>query len=48
VDSNRTVAKSAGAAQRVLDSPENKEKFRLPPYIRDMRIERGRLIISSR
>lgn len=36
------------AAERVFDSPENKEKFRLPPHIRDMRVERGLLIISSR
>lgn len=36
------------ATHRLFDSPENKEKFRLPPNIQDMRIEGGRLIISSR
>jgi hypothetical protein len=36
-----------GAAYRLFDSPENKEKFRLPPEIRDVRVERGRLIVSS-
>lgn len=35
-------------AYRLFDSPENKEKFRLPPHIRDMRIERGELTVSSR
>ncbi len=36
-----------GATKRLFDSPENKEKFRLPPHIRDVRIEYGRIIISS-
>lgn len=36
------------ATQRVFDSPENKEKFRLPPNIQNMRIEGGRLIVTSR
>jgi len=35
------------AAYRLFDSPENKEQFRLPPEIRDVRVERGRLIVSS-
>lgn len=34
-------------ADRLFDSPENKEKFRLPPQIRDVHIEHGRLIVSS-
>ena len=42
----------SGILQRAMDklfaSPENREKFRLPPYIRDMKIENGRLIVSSR
>ena len=37
-----------GATSRLFDSPENKEKFRMPPYIQDVRIERGQLIITSR
>jgi len=37
-----------GAAHRLFDSPENWDKFRLPPQIRDMHIEHGRLIVSSR
>jgi hypothetical protein len=35
-------------ADRVFESPENKEKFRLPPDIRDVRIEQGRLVVVSR
>jgi len=35
------------AAQRLFDAPENREKFRLPPHIRDIRVERGELIVSS-
>jgi hypothetical protein len=35
-------------ADRLFDSPENKEKFRLPPYIRDIRIEHGQLMVISR
>jgi hypothetical protein len=37
-----------GATQRLFDSPENREKFRLPPQIRDVHVEAGRLVISSR
>jgi len=36
------------AMKKLYASPENREKFRLPPYIRDMKIENGRLIVSSR
>ncbi len=35
-------------ADRIFDSPENKEKFRLPPDIRDIRIEDARLVVTSR
>jgi hypothetical protein len=35
-------------ANRLFDSPENREKFRLPPHIQDMRIEHGQLIVTSR
>jgi hypothetical protein len=37
-----------GATQRLFDSAENREKFRLPPQIRDVHVEAGRLVISSR
>jgi hypothetical protein len=41
----------AGTLQSVtaqlFDKPENKEKFRLPPHIQDVRIEGGQLIIAS-
>ena len=37
----------AGVA-RLLDSPENKEKFRVPPEIRDIRVENGELVVSYR
>ncbi len=36
------------AAQHLFDSPENKEKFLLPETIRDIHIERGQLVVSSR
>ena len=41
----------AGTLQKtaniLFDSPQNKEKFHLPPDVRDMRIERGHFIVSS-
>lgn len=36
------------AAHRLFESPENKEKFRLPPEILDVAIKQGHLVISSR
>ncbi len=36
------------ATYRLFDSPENKEKFHLSPQIRDMRIEHGELVVSSK
>ena len=36
------------ATARIFDAPENKEKFKLPPNIRDIRIEEGRLVVLSR
>ena len=35
------------AVDRLFESPENREKFRLPSAIRDIKIENGRLIVSS-
>jgi hypothetical protein len=35
-------------ADRLFESPENKGKFRLPPHIQDIRIERGQFVIISR
>lgn len=37
-----------GATQRLFDSAENREKFRLPPQIRDVHVEAGRLVISAK
>jgi hypothetical protein len=34
-------------AERLFDSPANKEQFRLPSHIRDMRIDCGRIVIAS-
>jgi len=34
------------AARRVFESPENREKFRLPGDIEDMRVENGELVIQ--
>jgi hypothetical protein len=36
------------AMDKLFESPENREKFRLPPYIRDMKIDGGQLVVSSR
>jgi len=36
------------ATARIFNSPENKEKFKLPPGIQDIRIEQGRLVVVSR
>ncbi|MBN1568238.1 MAG: hypothetical protein JXA73_10360 [Acidobacteria bacterium] len=36
------------ATNRLFDSPQNRERFRLPPDIRDIRIEHGNLVIVSR
>lgn len=36
------------AVRRLFDSSENKEKFRLPPYIRDLRVENGQIVVSYR
>jgi hypothetical protein len=35
------------AVRRLFDSPENKEKFRLPPQIRDVRVQSRQLIVSA-
>ena len=35
------------AAARLFDSPQNREKFHLPPHIRDVRVENGELIVSA-
>ena len=32
------------AVQRLIDSPENREKLKLPPAIADLRIENGELV----
>lgn len=33
------------AMRKVFDSPENREKFRLPEYIQDVRIEDGHMVL---
>lgn len=35
------------AARRLFEAPENREKFRVPDRIRDIRVEEGNLIITS-
>jgi hypothetical protein len=35
-------------ADRLFESPENREKFKIPPDIQDVRIEQGRLVVISR
>jgi hypothetical protein len=34
-------------AGRIFDSPQNKEKFKLPTYIQDVRVAGGKLILTS-
>jgi len=36
------------AVQRMMDSPENREKLKLPPEIADLRIENGELLATFR
>jgi hypothetical protein len=36
------------AVKRLLDSPENKEKLRLPDSVRDIRVENGELVVTYR
>jgi hypothetical protein len=43
-----TAGTLRNATERLFESPKNKEKFRLPPHIHDVRIERGRLLVSSK
>jgi hypothetical protein len=35
-------------SERLFDSPENKDKFKLPPEIQDIRVEHGNLVLISR
>lgn len=37
-----------GVTSRLFDAPDNKERLRLPPHIRDMRIERGQIVVYPR
>jgi hypothetical protein len=43
-----TAGTLRSATDRVFSSPENKEKFKLSPNIRDIRIEDGRLVLIPR
>jgi hypothetical protein len=36
------------AVQRLMDSPENREKLKLPPEISDLRIENSEVVVSYR
>jgi hypothetical protein len=36
------------AVRRMLDSPDNREKFRVPPEIADIRIDNGELVVAYR
>jgi len=40
-----TVDRAVGS---LFDSPENRERFRVPPDIRDLRVENGELVVSFR
>ncbi len=35
------------AVDKIFEAPDNREKFRLPPNIRDIKIDRGQLVVSS-
>ena len=43
-----TEATLRGAASRLFDSPENRDKFCLSPSISDVRVEEGSLVVASR
>jgi hypothetical protein len=34
--------------QRKLSDPENREKLKLPPFVSDVRVERGQLVVGER
>lgn len=34
-------------SSQIFASPENREKFRLPPHIQDVRVEHGKLVVTS-
>ena len=36
------------AVRRIMESPENREKLKLPPQIADLRIENGEVVASYR
>ncbi|HKO04420.1 MAG TPA: hypothetical protein VJW51_06710 [Candidatus Acidoferrales bacterium] len=36
----------AAAVSRLMDSPENHESFRVPPGVRDIRVQDGELVID--
>jgi hypothetical protein len=36
------------AVASLFDSPENRERLRLPPHIRDLRVENGELVVALR
>ena len=36
------------AVQRLMDSPENREKLKLPSEISDLRIEKGEIVVTYR
>jgi hypothetical protein len=36
------------AVRRLVESPQNREKFRLPPEIRDIGVRQGKLVVSTR
>jgi hypothetical protein len=35
------------AVQRLFELPENREKFRVPPPIQDIRVESGELVVTA-
>ncbi len=36
----------AAAVREVANSPENREDLRLPPYLKDLRVEAGRIVLT--
>jgi hypothetical protein len=36
------------AVQKMMDSPDNRDKFRLPPEVSDLRIENGQVVLTYR
>jgi hypothetical protein len=42
------IATLRKATDRIFDAPDNREKFHLPPEVRDVRVEQGQIVVFPR